>query len=319
MVAPGSSNSLKTLAIEVEGLQKIYTGKRSQTPTHALKDFSISITQGEIFGLLGPNGAGKSTFINILAGLVVKTSGSVWICGFDIDKDPRHARQSIGVVPQELTLDPFFTPRESLDLQAGLYGVRKKQRKTEFLLDALHLTEVAEGYARRMSGGMKRRLMLGKAMVHSPPVLVLDEPTAGVDVELRKHLWQMIHELNRNGTTIVLTTHYLEEAEKLCDRIAIIDKGQVVACDATSRLVALIDRKELIVSLADDIEVVPEPLIPFGAKLRDRRTLHLSYQRSKVDMARILDAIQSTHLVIQDLSTEESDLEDVFVALTQKK
>ena len=309
----------KSPAIEVDNLRKIYSKGNHKSNKEALKNISLSIHQREIFGLLGPNGAGKSTFINILAGLVIKSSGTVRVCGFDIDEKPRYVRYSIGVVPQELTLDPFFTPRESLELQAGLYGVRKKQRKTEELLKTLHLTEVAGGHSRRMSGGMKRRLMLGKAMVHSPPVLVLDEPTAGVDVELRKHLWAMIRNLNAQGTTIVLTTHYLEEAEELCDRIAIIDEGDVVACDATDNLISLIDKKELIVTLDKDLLDIPESLKAFNAVLEGKRTLHLSYQRSKEEIEKILGELKSKNIRIRDLSTKESDLEDVFISLTRKR
>tara|TARA_Y100000590_G_scaffold424340_1_gene531091 strand:- start:1510 stop:2472 length:963 start_codon:yes stop_codon:yes gene_type:complete len=312
------SSDHQSLAIDVQKLKKVYLKVKNSDKKLALNGIDITIKTGEIFGLLGPNGAGKSTLINILAGLVIKTSGQVKICGFDIEKKPRQARSLIGVVPQELTLDPFFSPRKSLELQGGLYGVKKKDRKTEELLKDLHLTDVADGYSRRMSGGMKRRLMVGKAMVHSPPVLVLDEPTAGVDVELRQNLWSMIRKMNSMGTTILLTTHYLEEAEELCDRIAIIDEGNVIACDTTQQLVGLIDKKELIVTLEDDLENIPSNLMVFNPKHISKRLLHLSYNRSKEEIGAILEQLKSANLRIKDLSTKESDLEDVFISLTQK-
>jgi len=305
-------------AIAFTGLRKTYAGRRGAAAHEALKSIDLAIRRGEIFGLLGPNGAGKSTLINILAGLVIKTAGTASVCGFDIDRNPRTVRSAIGIVPQELSIDPFFTPRESLELQAGLYGVPKAERRTDELLSALFLTEVADSYARRMSGGMKRRLMVAKAMVHTPPVLVLDEPTAGVDVELRQNLWAMIRELNARGTTILLTTHYLEEAQELCDRIAIIDHGAVVACDSTTNLVQRIDRKDLVVTLDRDLADVPPALARFATEQRGPRTLRIRYQRSGTELAPILAALQVSGLHVVDLSTEESDLEDVFVALTTR-
>ncbi|MDC0074644.1 ABC transporter ATP-binding protein [Alphaproteobacteria bacterium] len=309
-------NTLK--AINVSNLSKIYSKGKNTSSKTALNNIDLSINEGEIFGLLGPNGAGKSTLINILAGLVIKTRGNVEICGYDIDKNPRFARKSIGVVPQELTLDPFFTPRESLDLQAGLYGVRKKYRRTQEIIESLHLSDVAEGYSRRMSGGMKRRLMMGKAMVHSPKVLVLDEPTAGVDVELRQHLWSLVKELNKTGTTILLTTHYLEEAEELCDRIAIVNDGNIVACEKTIKLVNIIDRKELILVLENNMKSIPKELEKFNPVFLSPNTLSLSYKRSELQIDKILDLIHSLQLRVKDLSTKESDLEDVFISLTKK-
>src|SRR6188508_29661 len=210
-------------AISIEELEKTYAGGK-----RALEGVSLEVPRGQIFGLLGPNGAGKSTMINILAGLVNKTGGSATIWGFDIDAHPRNAKASIGVVPQEIIFDPFFTPRETLEIQAGLYGVPKADRHTMELLRAMRLEDKADAYARTLSGGMKRRLLVAKAMVHSPPILVLDEPTAGVDIELRQQLWDYVKRLNREGVTVVLTTHYLEEAEQLCDRIAIINHGRLI-------------------------------------------------------------------------------------------
>lgn len=303
-------------AIEVKGLRKTYSMGRGKPGKEALKGIDLTINRGELFGLLGPNGAGKSTLINILAGLVIKTGGTAGICGFDIDKNPRNARGAIGVVPQELAIDPFFTPRESLNLQAGLYGVPKKKRRTDEILRALFLDEVKDAYSRRLSGGMKRRLMVAKAMVHSPPVIVLDEPTSGVDVELRQHLWSYIRELNARGTTILLTTHYLEEAEQLCDRIAIIDHGSVVACEETATLVGRIDRKEVSIVVAEDLTEVPQALGALDAELRSSRTLIVRYSRSQNEIAGILAAVQDAGLSILDLTTEESDLEDVFLDIT---
>src|SRR6201989_742032 len=232
-------------AIRIESLCKTYAGGK-----RALNDVSFDVPRGQIFGLLGPNGAGKSTLINILAGLVVKTSGQVTIWGFDIDGHPRNAKRSIGVVPQEIIFDPFFTPKETLEIQAGLYGIPPSGRKSDELLAAMHLTDKANAYSRTLSGGMKRRLLVAKAMVHSPPILVLDEPTAGGDVELRQQLWRYVRSLNQRGTTILLTTHYLEEAEELCDRIAIINHGRLVACDTTAALLRRLDNKSVTLILS---------------------------------------------------------------------
>ena len=247
-------------AVLVRGLTKLYAASGQSAPREALKAIDLMIPRGSLFGLLGPNGAGKSTLINILAGLVNKTAGEVAVWGFDIDRQTRHARSSIGVVPQELNIDPFFTPSELLDLQAGFYGVPAKRRRTAQLLEAVGLGSHANAYARTLSGGMRRRLMVAKAMVHAPPVLVLDEPTAGVDVDLRRQLWEHVRELNRLGTTVLLTTHYLEEAEQLCDTIAIINRGQVVACEATRTLVGQLDSKELAILVDRDVSAVPPDL-----------------------------------------------------------
>jgi ABC-2 type transport system ATP-binding protein len=315
----GEPDPAAPAAIDLVGLHKVYDAGRGKPGKEALRSIDLTIGHGELFGLLGPNGAGKSTLINVLAGLVLKTAGKARICGFDIDVHPRNARAAIGVVPQELSIDPFFTPRESLDLQAGLYGVPKRERRTEKILRDLFLTEVADAYSRRLSGGMKRRLMVAKAMVHAPPVIVLDEPTAGVDVELRQYLWSYIRDLNAVGTTILLTTHYLEEAEQLCDRIAIIDKGDVVACDKTNNLVRLIDRKEVSIVLADDLDAVPASLSHLNADLRTQRTLVVRYRRSDNEISEILASVQRAGLTILDLTTEESDLEDVFLELTGRE
>ena len=304
-------------AVEVRDLRKTYAGRGKTGPKEALKGVSLTIPRGSIYGLLGPNGAGKSTFINILAGLVNKSAGTAKVWGIDIDQHPRSARAAIGVVPQELNLDPFFTPRELLDLQAGLYGVPKRERQTERLLQAVGLADKADAYARTLSGGMRRRLMVAKAMVHAPPVLVLDEPTAGVDVDLRQSLWAHVRELNRAGTTVVLTTHYLEEAEELCDTVAIINHGQLVACDATETLVRRLDQKELVVTLDHDQDAVPAALAHLDARLENPRKLVIRYKPSGTRVADLLGAISAAGVGIADLTTIESDLEDLFLQLTR--
>ncbi len=304
------------LAIEATGLGKTYLDHGKRGPVRALDGVDLAIPRGSFFGLLGPNGAGKSTFINILAGLVIKSAGEVKIWGYDLDRDVRMARASIGVVPQELSIDPFFSPREALELQAGLYGVPKAARRTDEILDAVGLTEVAEARARNLSGGMRRRLLVAKAMVHSPPVLILDEPTAGVDIELRRQLWTRVRELNSGGTTIVLTTHYLEEAEQLCDQIAIIHRGRVVAADTTVALVQRLDHKELTLALAEAPTEIPAPLAGYEVELTPFRQLRIRYQPSRTQIAEILAAVQAAGLTILDMTTEESDLEDIFLALT---
>lgn len=313
-------NSASEFAIEVNNLSKTYKSAYGQPEKKALNDISLNIPKGSFFALLGPNGAGKSTFINILAGLVVKTSGSAKIAGYDIEADMRAARRAIGIVPQELNFDPFFTPREVMEVQAGLYGVPKNLRRTEEILDAVGLADKADSYSRSLSGGMRRRLLVAKAMVHNPQILVLDEPTAGVDIELRMQLWEYVRELNRMGTTVVLTTHYLEEAEELCDTVAIINHGQVVACDATTNLLANMDQKELIVTLDAPLDVVPESLRGHGYKvaLQGDRQLSFRYSPSKVEIVRILDLVQQAKLSIVDLQTNESDLEDLFLQLTRQ-
>lgn len=307
----------ETPAIEACALRKIYAGDRTTPPKEALKGIDLAVPQGSIFGLLGPNGAGKSTFINILAGLVVKTSGTMSTWGFDIDKNPRQARASIGVVPQELNIDPFFKPAEVMELQAGLYGVPKSQRRTMEILKAMGLEDKADAYARTLSGGMRRRLLVAKAMVHNPPVLVLDEPTAGVDIELRKRLWDYVRELNAKGTTIVLTTHYLEEAEELCDRIAIINHGEVACCENTPDLLARIDEKTIVVTPDDTLGALPESLASMGAEINALGQVVMSYAPSRQKMESLLSAIHTSGISIKDLTTKESDLEDIFLQLTQ--
>lgn len=308
--------TLPASAVEVRGLSKIYKGSGRSGPKHALKGIDLVIPRGSLFGLLGPNGAGKSTLINILAGLVNKTEGHVSIWGTDIDAHARQARASIGVVPQELNMDPFFTPREMLELQAGLYGVPKGQRRTDELLAAVGLADKANAYARTLSGGMKRRLMVAKAMVHTPPVLVLDEPTAGVDIELRRLLWEHVRRLNRAGTTVLLTTHYLQEAEELCDTIAIINHGTVVACEPKRALLGRVDNKALSLTIDRDLTAVPDALAAFTTELPEPRHLVVRYQPSRQKVDAILAAVAAAGLSIVDLSTEESDLEDIFLQLT---
>jgi ABC-2 type transport system ATP-binding protein len=300
-------------AIRIESLSKTYAGGK-----RALDDVSFDVPQGQIFGLLGPNGAGKSTLINILAGLVVKTSGKATVWGFDIDEHPRNAKRSIGIVPQEILFDPFFTPKEALEIQAGLYGIPPQQRKTAELLAAMHLSDKANAYSRTLSGGMKRRLLVAKAMVHSPPILVLDEPTAGVDIELRRQLWAYVRQLNAQGVTVVLTTHYLEEAEELCDRIAIIDRGRVIANEPTRELVAKAQEKAVVVSFDRDVDSVPTNACFENIRLLDERTVEITYRRDKVSAGDVLAAIQREGLAIVDVRTREPDLEDVFLSLVSR-
>jgi ABC-2 type transport system ATP-binding protein len=313
---PAESDSLPPFAVRVKALDKVYAGQRRVQPKHALKAIDLEIPRGSLFGLLGPNGAGKSTLINILAGLVNKTGGTAEIWGFDIDARPEQSRAAIGVVPQELNIDPFFTPFELLELQAGLFGVPKAERRTDEILSALGLADKRNAYARTLSGGMRRRLMVAKAMVHDPPVLVLDEPTAGVDVELRRQLWNYVRRLNRRGTTVLLTTHYLEEAEELCDRIAIIDHGSVIACDTTEALLSRLDSKELILRFAAPLAAIPQAFQDLGAESLGPDKLLFRYHASDSPVPQILAAVAAAGLTIQDMSTEERDLEDLFLQLT---
>mgnify|MGYP001326595269 FL=1 len=299
--------------IEVENLFKKYIGN-----VVALNNINLKIPQGSIFGLLGPNGAGKSTFINILAGLVNKTSGKVKICDIDIDVNPKTARGSIGVVPQEINIDPFFTPIEILDLQAGFYGLKKKEMNNHLILDQINLSDKANAYSRSLSGGMKRRLMVAKAMVHSPPVLVLDEPTAGVDIELRKKLWAYIKKLNTSGTTIILTTHYLEEAENLCDNIAIINRGSLAACDTTNKLLATIQSKEINVEVEKIFNKVPSNLKDYLITSNEN-TFTLKYKKNEISTGQIIDLIKQNGLKIIEISTRETDLEEIFLKLLNKQ
>ncbi|MDV3258233.1 MAG: ABC transporter ATP-binding protein [Sphingomonas sp.] len=304
-------------AISIKQLSKTYRAKGSE-PKRALDEVSFEVPRGQIFGLLGPNGAGKSTLINILAGLVVKTSGRASIWGFDIDEHPRNAKRSIGIVPQEILFDPFFTPREALEIQAGLYGVKPAERITDALLAAVHLTDKADAYARTLSGGMKRRLLVAKAMVHSPPILVLDEPTAGVDIQLRQQLWDYVRGLNRQGVTVVLTTHYLEEAEELCDRIAIINHGRLIANEPTRQLIAKAQDKAVVVEVDRDFTTPPDAACFERIDLTGPRTIEITYRKDKVNAGQVLDALQRDGFGIVDVSTRDPDLEDVFLSLTRE-
>jgi ABC-2 type transport system ATP-binding protein len=300
-----------TPALEIRNLTKVYAGGKQ-----ALTDVSFDVPRGQIFGLLGPNGAGKSTLINILSGMVNKTSGTARIWGFDIDVNPRNAKNSIGIVPQEIVFDPFFTPAETLENQAGYYAVPKDQRRTMELLRAVHLEDKANAYARTLSGGMKRRLLVAKAMVHSPPILVLDEPTAGVDVQLRQQLWAYVRELNQQGVTIVLTTHYLEEAEELCDRIAIINHGRLITDKPTRELVGMAQEK--VVQVTVDRDIAEAPMAPCFEKveLSAGRILTITYMKDKANAGDVLAAVQGQGLKIVDVVTRDPDLEDVFLSLT---
>ncbi|MDB5697150.1 MAG: transporter ATP-binding protein [Sphingomonas bacterium] len=308
---------MTSAAISIAGLGKTYAPVGSSPPKRALDAITLDVPQGSIFGLLGPNGAGKSTLINILAGLVNKTQGTASIWGFDIDAHPRNAKASIGIVNQEIMFDPFFTPIETLDIQAGLYGVPKAERRSMELLRAVHLEDKATAYARTLSGGMKRRLMVAKAMVHSPPVLVLDEPTAGVDIELRQQLWAYVRELNASGVTVVLTTHYLEEAEQLCDRIAIINHGRLIANEPTRELVARAQEKVVAVTVDRDLDAAPSASCFEKIVLRGSRVLEITYDKGRVNAGEVLAAVQRDGLGIVDVSTREADLEDVFLSLTR--
>ena len=303
---------MTSAAIEIDGLCKTYQGGK-----RALDGVTFDVPRGEIFGLLGPNGAGKSTLINILAGLVNKTGGRAAIWGFDIDQHPRNAKASIGIVNQEILFDPFFTPKETLEIQAGLYGVSKEKADVMALLRAVHLEDKADAYSRTLSGGMKRRLMVAKAMVHSPPVLVLDEPTAGVDVELRQQLWAYVKQLNARGVTVVLTTHYLEEAEQLCDRIAIINRGQLIANKPTRELVGMAQEKLVEVTVDRDVTALPDNGCFQKIELKGDRTLVITYRKDQANAGEVLGAVQGGGYGIVDVSTREADLEDVFLNLTR--
>ncbi|MEL6473902.1 MAG: ABC transporter ATP-binding protein [Pseudomonadota bacterium] len=310
--------SLPDLAIEAVGLEKTYGASGKAPEKHALKGIDLEIPRGSIFGLLGPNGAGKSTFINVLAGLVVKTAGRASIWGMDIDQQPRASRAAIGVVNQEITIDPFFTPKEALELMAGYYGVPKAERRTGEILRAVGLEDKTDAYVRQLSGGMKRRLMVAKALVHNPPVLILDEPTAGVDVELRRSLWEYVRELHAGGTTIILTTHYLEEAEALCDSIAILNHGEIVACEPTGQLLNRLDHKTLVVRPREPLGAIPDALSGLDTALRETGELAITYRASDTGIGRLLEQVREAGISVADLATEEPDLEDVFVAITSE-
>lgn len=303
-------------AIEVSNLGKVYAGSNKQEPKRALTDVSLKIKRGSFFGLLGPNGAGKSTFINILAGLVNKTEGSAKIWGYDIETEMRAARRAIGIVPQELNIDPFFTPREMLELQAGMYGVPAVERTTDQILEAVGLSDKADAYTRSLSGGMRRRLLVGKAMVHRPPVLVLDEPSAGVDVDLRRQLWNHVRKLNDDGITVVLTTHYLEEAEAMCDEIAIINHGEIICSEPTEQLLGRLDAKEMTVTLSGPIVTPPDVLSRYNPSMRAPDRMCLSFAPSTTPARRVLADVEDAGLEVTDFSTTDSDLEDIFIRLT---
>ena len=303
-------------SIESKNLNKVFD-KKKQGKVQALIDFNIQIPKGSIYGLLGPNGAGKSTFINILGGLVKKNSGEITICGINIDQDPKNCRKKIGIVPQELNIDPFFTPIELLDLQAGLYGVSKKNRKSDEILEKVGLKDQRNAYARTLSGGMRRRLLVAKALVHNPDIIVLDEPTAGVDVELRQNLWNYIKELNKNGTTVCLTTHYLEEAEKLCDFITIIDKGKILKNDTKENLLNLIGKKTVSFILDKNINI-PKELKNFNPEIIDNKLL-IHYDKKVTSLKEIISILQKNNINFDEINTYESDLEDVFLSLIKKE
>ncbi|MBZ0123046.1 MAG: ABC transporter ATP-binding protein [Roseovarius sp.] len=305
-------------AVEIRGLTKVYRGRRGEPEKRALDGVDLTIPAGCVFGLLGPNGAGKSTLINILAGLVVKTSGQVTIWGFDQDVNPRQSRAAIGVMPQELNLDAFFTPRQALEVQAGLYGVPKAQRRTDEILALVGLEDKAHTYARTLSGGMRRRLLLAKALVHRPAVLVLDEPTAGVDIELRRMLWENVRRLNAQGMTIVLTTHYLEEAEEMCDRIAIINHGRLVAQDTTQALLGRLDAKTMLIRPETPPERLPRAE-GLEVEAQDDGTLAITYQTGRTSAEEVLAAVRDAGVRIADVRTEQADLEDVFLELTRSR
>ncbi len=304
-------------AIEITDLKKTYAGTKKAPAKEALKGVDLTIPSGSMFALLGPNGAGKSTIINIMAGLVIKSSGNVNIWGHDIDQNPRNARSNVGVVNQEITFDPFFTPAQTLDIYAGFYGVPKNKRRTKEILELVGLSDKADAHARSLSGGMRRRLMVAKAMVHAPPILVLDEPTAGVDVELRRQLWENVKELNRQGTTILLTTHYLEEAQELCDQIAIINHGQVVANENTEDLLSRIETKAILFRLGSELTEVPDALSHLNAQIDAKKRLKITYTPKDQSVDEIIALIHGAGHTINDISTDESDLEDVFLQLTQ--
>ena len=306
----------KKNVLTVKNLNKVYS-KNGSKKTHALNNLNLEVKEGEIFGLLGPNGAGKSTFINILGGSVVKTGGEVNVWGFNLDKNPRQVRASIGIVPQEVNFDPFFSPRKLLELQAGLYGIREKDRITDTILKLVSLEEQADSYARALSGGMKRRLLVAKAMVHQPPIIILDEPTAGVDVELRNILWENVKSLNKQGVTTILTTHYLEEAEKMCDRIGILSGGKLVALDTTKNLLERIQTKIVYVTTDKKTKINDNTFESLKVISNVKNKLILSYEKSKLSIDSIISEIKKQDIKIQDISTDDGDLEDVFLRLTK--
>ena len=304
-------------ALTIENHTKIYLDSKTKKENKALSNLSFEVKQGEVFGLLGPNGAGKTTFLSILGGTVTKTSGRVNVWGFNLDQNPRQVKASIGIVPQEVNLDAFFSPHKLLELQAGLYGIKKKDRITDLILKMVALEDKANAYSRSLSGGMKRRLLIAKAMVHQPPILILDEPTAGVDVELRNNLWNNVKELNKEGVTIILTTHYLLEAQEMCDRIAIIDKGNLVVLDTTQKLLERIQTKKInfIVKDVDLNKSLSLKGIQF--KINSKNFISATYEKNSLDFGEIINYFNENNIKIEDISTEDGDLEDVFVQLTK--
>ena len=304
-------------ALTVENLTKVYLDSKTKKENKALSNLSFEVKLGEVFGLLGPNGAGKTTFLSILGGTVIKTSGSVNVWGFNLDKNPRQVKASIGIVPQEVNLDAFFSPHKLLELQAGLYGVTKKDRITDLILKMVALEDKANAYSRSLSGGMKRRLLIAKAMVHQPPILILDEPTAGVDVELRNNLWKNVKELNNEGVTIILTTHYLLEAQEMCDRIAIIDKGNLVALDTTQKLLERIQTKKINFRVKDVDLNKSLSMKNIQFKINTKNYISATYEKNSLDFEEIVNYFNQNEIKIEDISTEDGDLEDVFVQLTK--
>ncbi len=306
----------KKNVLYVKNLSKTYftDGEKSVV---ALNDLNLEVKEGEIFGLLGPNGAGKSTFINILSGTTMKSSGDVNVWGFDIDKNPRQVRASIGIVPQEINVDPFFTPRKLLELQAGMYGIRKKDRITDTILKIVSLEGQSKSYTRSLSGGMKRRLMVAKALVHKPPIVILDEPTAGVDVELRGNLWDNVRSLNKQGVTIILTTHYLEEAEKMCDRIGILNKGKLVALDSPDNLLKKIQTKKVKFTVNKQVNIKSNVFNSLKVSSNDKDNLSIIYEKNKININDLIQIIEKQGINIIDISTDDGDLEDIFLTLTK--
>ena len=306
----------KKNVLYVKDLNKTYS-KNSSKSVHAIKNLNLEVNEGEIFGLLGPNGAGKSTFINILAGTTIKTSGEVNVWGFNLDINPRQVRASIGIVPQEVNVDPFFTPRNILELQAGMYGIKKKDRITETILKLVSLEKQSKSYTRTLSGGMKRRLLVAKALVHKPPIIILDEPTAGVDVELRNNLWDNVKQLNKQGVTIILTTHYLNEAEQMCDRIGILNKGSLVALDTTKNLLKRIQTKIVKFAVDKKVNINNNSLKSINILSNEMGELVLSYEKNALNISEIIKFINDQNIKLLDISTDDGDLEDVFIRLTK--
>ena len=308
---------MNKFALAVENLTKVYSSPKTKKHNKALNELSFEVRQGEVFGLLGPNGAGKTTFLSILGGTVIKTSGKVNVWGFDLDQNPRQVRASVGIVPQEVNLDAFFSPKKLLELQAGLYGISKENRITDLILKMVSLQDKANAYSRNLSGGMKRRLLIAKAMVHQPPILILDEPTAGVDVELRNNLWENVKALNKEGVTIILTTHYLIEAQEMCDRIAIINKGNLVALDTTKKLLERIKTKKINFKVKN-IELNKNLMMKdINFKINSENSILVTYEKNSLDFGEIVNYLNANGVKIEDISTEDGDLEDVFVQLTK--